>query len=284
MSGLGDDLERVLHGAGEHVAHPVPHLPGRLHFDATGRLQGAASITHNSPFPVVNGAYGSKAMNGVLMHTMVSDLPSAVSWFNNPAAQVSAHFGIAESGEIWQFGPVGKGWIAWHAMAANETYYGIEHADDGKPDTPLTDAQITASAQVVEALSAFAGFPLAITDEPGGKGYGTHAMGGAAFGGHSCPDLPPQHVRSQQRPVILALAKSIRAGGANVVLTTDGTRSLHQVAAAAGISCSHILRLSAIAEGVFAADVAEYINGVFAGSLAPGAPMPSGCKLWVPPS
>lgn len=260
--------------------------PGRLHFDETGRLRGAARITYNEPFPVKNGSFGSGAMNGVLMHTMEGNLqPGTVAVFNEDRgpASVSAHFGIDQSGLIWQFGPVGKGWVAWHAMAANETYYGIEHADDGNPNTPLTEAQVTASAQVVEALAAFAGFPLQTTDQPGGRGYGTHSMGGQAYGGHSCPDLPPHHVRSQQRSVVIALAKSIRAGGANVTLMTDGTKSLHQIAAAAGIGVAHVLRLSAIAEGTFPADVADYINEVFAGSTAPTAPMPSGCKLWVPP-
>lgn len=153
-------------------------------------------------------------MNGVLMHTMVGNLPGTVTVFNEPSYQASAHFGIAQDGSVWQFGPIGKGWIAWHAAAANPTWYGIEHADDGNPDNPLTGAQVTASAQLVEFLSRFAGFALQVTDSVDGKGYGTHAMGGAAFGGHTCPDMPPQHVRSRQRADIIALAREIRAGAA----------------------------------------------------------------------
>jgi hypothetical protein len=70
-----------------------------------------------------------------------------------------------------------------------------------------------ASAQVLECLSGFAAFPLAEANTPDEKGYGTHYMGGAAWGGHSCPDLPPRHVRSRQRPAIITLAKQIRIGG-----------------------------------------------------------------------
>ena len=146
------------------------------------------------------------------MHTMVSDLPSCVQVFNNPSFQASAHFGIAESGLIHQFGPI-TGWRAWHAMSANSHYYGIEHADAGNPNHPLTPQQITASAQLVELLSRVGNFPLQITNTPGGEGYGTHNMGGASYGGHTCPDLPPNHVRSAQRGEIIALAKAIRAGG-----------------------------------------------------------------------
>lgn len=188
-------------------------IPGRLTVGPAGRLRGQAHISYNTPWPCPNGRMGvTGAMTGVLMHTMVCDLPVCIETFNNPEREASAHFGIAQDGRIHQFGPLGKGWEAWHAMAANLTYYGIEHADGGNPDTPLTPAQIAASAQVVECLSAFAGFPLQIANEPGQRGYGVHSMGGAAFGGHTCPDLPPKHVRSAQRPAILALARQIRRG------------------------------------------------------------------------
>lgn len=177
---------------------------------ASGRLTGHARIEYNSPFPCVNGSWGSGAMQGVLMHTMVGNLPGTISVFNQKGYDASANFGVDQEGLIHQFGPVGKGWIAWHAMAANLTWYGIEFADDKNPDNPLTDAQILAGAQLVEFLARFAGFPLRITDRPAGRGFGTHNMGGAAWGGHTCPDRPPQHVRSAQRADIIAKAKLIR--------------------------------------------------------------------------
>lgn len=189
-------------------------IPGKLKVGAGGRLTGPVNISYNSPFPVANGTPGggSSSMMGVIMHTMVGDLPSADATFNNPGTQVSAFFGIAQDGAVKQWGPVGFNWAAWAQMDGNAAWYSIEHADHGNPDNPLTDAQITASAQLVECLSAFAGFPLQVTDSPDIPGYGTHAMGGAAFGGHTCPDEPPRHVRSQQRPAIIALAKEIRRG------------------------------------------------------------------------
>ena len=78
-----------------------------------GRITGPASITYNDPWPCRNGAFGSQGIQGVVMHTMVGNLPDTVTLFNNPAAQVSAHFGIDQAGNIHQFGPIGKGWIAW---------------------------------------------------------------------------------------------------------------------------------------------------------------------------
>ena len=220
--------------------------PGKLAVQGDGRVTGPANIKYNNPFPTHNGSSGSGAMMGVLMHTMVGDLPGTVSWFNNPQAQASAHFGVAEDGEIWQFGPIGKGWIAWHAAGANSTWYGIEHADAGHPANPLTAAQVTASAQLVECLSAFAGFPLQISNSPSTKGYGWHGMGGAAWGGHfDCPG----DVRRAQRPEIVALAMAIRAGHAPAAgpfrHTAAGGETLARIAAARGTTASHLVQVTA---------------------------------------
>lgn len=187
-------------------------MTGKLTVGGDGRVTGPANLHYNDPFPTHNGGFGSGAMSGLLLHTMSGNLlPGTVSWFNNPASQASATFGVSQDGEVWQFGPVGKGWYAWHAAAANHTWYGLEMADDGNPANPLTSAQITAAAQILECLSAFAGFPLQVADSPSQRGFGWHGMGGAAFGGH--PDCPGD-VRKAQRPQILALAMSIRSGGA----------------------------------------------------------------------
>jgi hypothetical protein len=191
--------------------------PGRLTVAADGRITGHAGISYNTPFPTKNGSWGSGAMQGVVMHTMVGNLPGTIELFNDPAPggdpgkAVSAHFGIDQQGNIHQFGPIGKGWIAWAEVAGNLAWYSIEHADNGNTKNPLTDAQITASAQLVEVLSRFAGFPLQVTDSTGGTGYGTHVMGGAAWGGHTCPGPGP---RAGQRAEIIAQAKAIRAGSA----------------------------------------------------------------------
>lgn len=184
--------------------------PGKLHVQADGRVTGPAVLEYNDPFPCVNGNYGSGAMRGVVMHTMVGDLPGTIEVFNDPSYQASAHFGIDQAGHVHQFGPIGLGWIAWAQEAGNVEWYSIEHADHGNPDNPLTGAQIVASAQLVECLSAYAAFPLQVCDTVNGKGYGVHYMGGVAWGGHTCPDQPPQHVRSAQRHVIIDLARKIR--------------------------------------------------------------------------
>jgi hypothetical protein len=250
--------------------------PEKLQVDTiTGHITGPANIKYNSPFPCVNGSWGSGAMSGVLMHTMVGDLPGTVQVFNDPSFQASAHFGISQDGEIWQFGPIGKGWIAWHAVSANRQWYGIEHADAGNPDNPLTPQQIAASAQLVELLSRFAGFPLQVTDSPSGRGYGTHNMGGQAWGGHTCPDLPPNHVRSAQRAGIIALAGQIRnpapAPHGPYRHVADGTLSLAQIARQRNTTVQHLVEVTAGA--LKPADLAA-IAAVLDGAM--NTPLPKG--------
>lgn len=224
--------------------------PGKLKVDtASGRVTGPANLAYNNPWPCVNGKTGSGAMMGVVMHTMVGDLPGTVSWFNNPKAQASAHFGIAQDGAIHQFGPIGKGWIAWAQAAGNAGWYSIEHADGGKPANPLTAAQITASAQILECLSAFAGFPLEISNSTSVKGYGWHGMGGAAWGGHlNCPG----DVRKAQRAQVIALAASIRqgtqpehAGHGPYRHVTDGKTALAGIIKARNTTAAHLFQVSA---------------------------------------
>jgi lysozyme len=60
---------------------------------------------------------------------------------------------------------------------------------------------------------------------------------------------------------------------------TDGKLSLAQIAAAHATQPSTILRLTAIHDGAFAPGLAMWLNGVFHGTVIPGAPMPAGITL-----
>jgi hypothetical protein len=176
-------------------------------------------------------------------------------------------------------------------MAANLSWYGIEHADDGDQHAPLTDAQVTSSAQVVEVLSRFAAFPLQVTDDVHGTGYGTHVMGGAAWGGHTCPGPGP---RAGQRADIIALAKAIRnpppppkppashPARQTETIVTDGRLSLHDLAAAHRTKPMHILRLTSDHFGGFPPEVYGWGNDVFAGVIDAQADVPAGLHLRVP--
>ncbi len=188
-------------------------VPGKLTVGPDGRLSGDAHISYNDPWPCANGTPGggSSQMMGLVMHTEVGFEQSTIDWFNNPASQASAFFAIGADGVIHQFGPVGHNWMAWAQAQGNPEWYSIEDSDNGHPSVPLTAEQVTAFAQVLECVSAFAGFPLQISDSVSVKGLGWHGMGGVAWGNH--PDCPGD-VRKAQRPAIIKLAQEIRAGAA----------------------------------------------------------------------
>ena len=258
-------------------------LPGRCRIDAEGRLRGPANITYNSPWPTPNctpGGFGT-AFGGVF-HTEVGYEHSVIAEFNNPAAQASAFFSISMTGAIHQYMALGKDLMAWTQEAGNPNYRGVEHEDHGNPANPLTAVQLDASAQVFEAMSAFDGWPLEPTDNPdGGRGIIFHVDGGAAWGGHNCPGP----VREKQRPAILELAKAIRAGEPPVTVTdytTTGKLSLAAIATAHGCDAGRILRLTVVRDGRFAGPLADYINGVFSGTVEPSAVLPAGLVLRVP--
>lgn len=186
--------------------------PKPLNFDASGWLEGVEHM----PSPNFNGGL-SLPMNGVVMHTQVGN--HAEGWFANPVSQVSAHFCVNTTAPV-TVQCVSIHGEAWAEVSGNNMWFSIEHGDDGNPARPISQEQMEASAQIYEALEHYAGFGFEPTANIGQKGYTCHYQGGAAWGGHSCPDNPPggEGPRSHQRKDILAIAKDIRAvrnGGPN---------------------------------------------------------------------
>jgi len=190
--------------------------PGKLTVGKDGKLTGPAHITFNTPWPLAFArAHVTGQMDGALLHTMVGTLESCISTFNAPHPGGSAHIGIGQDGRVHQFVPLGQGYETYHAFAANLRWYGIETEDNGHPHTPIADAGLWAWAQVFECLSAFAGFPLQVTDRCDGRGLAYHRMcHDWNLSLHSCPGASfTDMVRVNQRAEIVRRAKLIRAGG-----------------------------------------------------------------------
>jgi N-acetylmuramoyl-L-alanine amidase len=168
---------------------------------------------HHSGFH--GGALPTSAVMGLLSHTMVGNLPGTDALFTPGGNGNSAHFGTAKDGTVIQWVPLGV--VAFHAIDANDSWYAVENADDGDPNNEYSDAQISRIAQILELTSRakFGRFTMQVTNSPNKEGLGTHAMGGAAFGGHSCPDASqhPNHTRSRARAEIVRRAHIIRNQG-----------------------------------------------------------------------
>src|SRR5699024_10595918 len=132
----------------------------------------------------------------------VGTLEGSQAWFNNQTAQASSHFGTGKDGELRQW--VDTADRAWAQSAGNRDWLSVEN--EGVGGDALTDAQIDANARVLAWAHTTYGVPLKLAKSPSDRGLGYHAMGGAAWGGHtSCPG--PRIVA--QLPTIVARAKAL---------------------------------------------------------------------------
>lgn len=109
---------------------------------------------------------------GIVIHVMDGTLKGTDSWFNDPQARVSAHYGIGVNGEVHQY--VSEDDTAFHAGTVvnptaplvlglpnvNPNFYtiGIEH--EGKGENPWTDPQKNTSAELVTQIAARHAIPL----------------------------------------------------------------------------------------------------------------------------
>ncbi|WP_155370468.1 golvesin C-terminal-like domain-containing protein [Catellatospora vulcania] len=98
-------------------------------------------------------------INYVVIHTVQGSYTSAINWFQNPAAQVSAHYVVSKGGAVTQM--VREADVAWHA--GNWTYntqsIGIEHEGYVEQDGWYTEAMYQASAAIVRSVTSKYGIP-----------------------------------------------------------------------------------------------------------------------------
>ena len=101
-----------------------------------------------------NGRGGMKVV-ALVIHTMSGSLAGCDAWFQNPAAQVSSHYGIGLAGEQHQYVRLenaswangilqpGNDWvkIVGNAQNPNNQTVTVETEDRGSGATPVTDAQ-----------------------------------------------------------------------------------------------------------------------------------------------
>lgn len=136
------------------------------------------------PIPVNYTANGQQAVCGVVVHIMAGTLAGTDSWFRNPDAKASSHFGTGKAGALYQ-------WVdtkdrAWAQAVGNREWLSVEN--EGRGGDVLTDEQLDRNAEVLAWAHRVYSVPLQLASGPSGRGLGYHAMGGSAWGGHtSCP-------------------------------------------------------------------------------------------------
>ena len=130
-----------------------------------------------------------------------------------------SHLWVAKDGTAEQYAPLSR--QSWAQSAGNNDYWSVE--TEGFPEEPLTDAQI----QTLGQWHAWSTTPDRLANNPGQVGIGTHYMGGAAWGGHSCPDPVGKEgkgPRSLQRQAVID-------SGGNMPLTAAEIQNIADMSA-----------------------------------------------------
>src|SRR6056297_2891528 len=137
---------------------------------STAGVAGAASLsgTAAADMPAVewvpadssnytSASRGASEINWIIIHTVQGTASGAVSWFQNPDANVSAHFTTAEDGYLYQ--SLSEQNIGWHAgnWSYNEASIGIEHG--GYVSGTYEDAQYRKTADLCAYLCEQYGIP-----------------------------------------------------------------------------------------------------------------------------
>ncbi len=123
----------------------------------------------------------------LVVHGTQGSLSGTDSWFRNPAASASAHFGIGKTGVIYQW--VDTAYKAWHATAANSIAIGAEM--EMYQGEALTAAQVEALARLFAWVhQAHPVVPLRRASGPSDAGLIGHSEGGTAWGDHADPGAP----------------------------------------------------------------------------------------------
>jgi N-acetyl-anhydromuramyl-L-alanine amidase AmpD len=138
----------------------MPPGANNAHQDATqgpstslGGMYPSSSFAAASTSNYTDGREG-ETIKYVVIHDMEGSYESAISWFENPAAEASAHYCIRSSdGDITQM--VKEANTAWHAgnWSINTQSIGIEHEGyAAQPDKWYTDAMYRQSARLTAAI------------------------------------------------------------------------------------------------------------------------------------
>jgi hypothetical protein len=134
-----EDVTWVEPPAGDDGARDTLGYPGRARFvpaysgNQSTRSDGAGSIER------------------IVLHTTEGSYGGAVSWFQDPASEVSSHYVIRRSdGEVTQM--VSDDAKAWHACNNNNDTLGVEHEGASSNPSTWTPAMVDASARLAAWL------------------------------------------------------------------------------------------------------------------------------------
>ena len=146
---------------------------------------------------ISNNVGGNMAsQRGLVLHHQAGN-GSLYGWFNNPSAQVSAHFWVGKNGVIEQYVDTAR--VSWHGRDLNSNWVGVEtEGCPGGRDEPMTDAMFNALVRLYKEGARRHGWANQLASSNGGRGFGYHRM--------AVNTACPCDVRLNRRSAILAAA------------------------------------------------------------------------------
>jgi N-acetyl-anhydromuramyl-L-alanine amidase AmpD len=126
----------------------------------------------------------------IVIHVESGTESGTNAWFQNPKAQVSAHFGVAKTGQVFQF--VDTDETAWAEAELNGESISIEH--EGLTGDSLTPQQIAADKELLEWIHATHGTLLKMTFNQNDPAGGVIPHGKINEGALSHPECPGQPI------------------------------------------------------------------------------------------
>ena len=132
-----------------------------------------------------NASRGASHINWVVVHVGESDYDSMVNWFQDPAADVSAHY-VVRNSDGYASQMVHHEDEAWHAGGQNYNDYSIGLEHGGYTDqTNFTDALYRKSANIVSSLCDQYDIPKV---RPSGVAPCDASTDGGIIGHHQVPE------------------------------------------------------------------------------------------------
>lgn len=147
------------------------------------------------------GKTGTMSVNcrGWILHVVEGNGSPWLYFATRPPGERKVSTGwVSKTGVVEQYIPATD--KPWAQGAGNGSWHAWE--TEGFAHEPLTGMQIAALARI----HIWHGAPDRIATSPDDRGIGTHAMGGAAWGRHSCPGTR----RAAQRADILSAVADLR--------------------------------------------------------------------------
>jgi len=129
------------------------------------------------PTPNQSGAMSQH--RGLIIHIAEGSYEGTIAWQKNPAADVSSHFVVDQSGKIAQV--VDTDITAWTQQQGNGKWLSSENA--GFTPTALTAAQVDANAKLFARGHTQYGWPLRLASSPADQGLAFHALACATANG-----------------------------------------------------------------------------------------------------